>query len=186
VCFEMVTVLRVNLSKSEMVAIEDVRNIIALADFMCCQVGGLPLNYLGMPLGASYKSELIWNPILEKLERRLAGWKRCYLSKGGRINLLKSTLLSLPTYFLSLFTIPVNVANQIEKIQHNFLWGGMVDYFKHHLVDWNTVCSPIAQGGLGVRKIVPLNKALLGKWLWQFGSEEDQLWRQVCGERGGL
>ena len=64
------------------------------------------MRYLGMPLGANYKDSSIWNPIIEKMEKRLAGWKRLYLSKGGRLTLLKSTLSNLPTYFLLLFTIP--------------------------------------------------------------------------------
>ena len=64
------------------------------------------MRYLGMPLGANYKDSSIWNPIIEKMEKRLAGWKRLYLSKGGKLTLLKSTLSNLPTYFLLLFTIP--------------------------------------------------------------------------------
>ena len=71
------------------------------------------MTYLGMPLGASHKSPTIWNPILEKIEWKLARWKKMYLSKGGRVMLLKSTLSSLSTYFLSLFTIPTHVANKI-------------------------------------------------------------------------
>ena len=80
------------------------------------------MKYLGLPLGAKFKDKTIWNPILEKIERRLAGWKRLYLSKGGRVTLIKSTLFNLPTYFLSLFPIPATVANRIEKLQKNFLW----------------------------------------------------------------
>ena len=38
------------------------------------------------------------------------------LMKGGRLMLLKSTLSSLPTYFLSLFTIPKAVAARLESI----------------------------------------------------------------------
>jgi hypothetical protein len=96
-----------------------------------------------MPLGASYKALGIWNPIIEKVEHRLAGWQKLYLSKGGRLTLLKSTLASLPTYFLSLFPIPVSVANWIECIQCNFLWGGMGEEHKLHLVGWDKVCSLI-------------------------------------------
>jgi hypothetical protein len=40
---------------------------------------------LGMPLGAPFKSISIWNEVIEKVERRLAGWKKLYLSKGGRV-----------------------------------------------------------------------------------------------------
>ena len=58
--------------------------------------------------------EIVWNPIIEKMERRLAGWKQLYLSKGGKVTFIKSTLSNLLTYFLSLFPIPVEVANHIK------------------------------------------------------------------------
>ena len=95
--------------------------------------------------------------------------------------LLKSTLSNLPTYFLSLFTIPTHVANKIEKLQRDFLWSNS----KIHLVGWDKVCAPIANGGLGIRKLTTFNKALLGKWLWRFGKEEDQLWRRVVASKYG-
>jgi hypothetical protein len=98
-----------------------------------------------------------------------------YLSKGECLTLLKSTLFSLPTYYLSLFAIPKHVAESIEKFQRNFLWGGLGDGFKHHLVGWNTVCHPLAHDGLGVRKVAVINRALLGKWMWWFGIEETHL-----------
>ena len=112
-----------------------------------------------MPLGAPHKSPSIWNPILEKFEWKSAGWKKLYLSKGGRLTLPKSTLSSLPTYFLSLFTIPTHVANKIEKLQRDFLWSDS----KTHLLGWDKVCLPIAKGGLGIRNLTTFNKALLGK-----------------------
>ena len=110
------TGLKVNVLKSEMVPIKDVHNVHVLAEILGCRIGSLPMTYLRMPLGASHKSPTIWNPILEKIERKLAGWKKLYLSKGGRLMLLKSTLSSLPTCFLSLFTIPTHVANKTEKL----------------------------------------------------------------------
>ena len=55
----------------------------------------------------------------------MARWKRLYLSKGIRLNLLKSMLSSAPLYFLSLFPIPVSVACHFEKLQRDFLWDGL-------------------------------------------------------------
>jgi hypothetical protein len=46
-----------------------------------------------------------------------------YLSKGGRLTLLKSTLSNLPTYLLFVFPIPADVARRIEKIQRIFFGG---------------------------------------------------------------
>ena len=108
------------------------------------------------------------------------------LIKGGRLMLLKSTLSSLPTYYLSLFTIPISVANRMERIQRNFLWGSYGDGVPNHLVNWDIVCSPIHQGGLGVRKIAMFNKALLGKWLWRFGLEASKLWHRVIASKYGV
>ena len=131
-----------------MIPIGEVPNVFVLAEILGCRVGSLPMTYLGMPLGASHKSPTVWNPIWEKFKRKLAGWKKMYLSKGGKLTLLKSTLSSLPTYYLSLFTIPTHVANKIERVQRYFLWGDS----KTHLVGWDKVCAPLENGGLGVRK----------------------------------
>ena len=153
------TGLKVSVAKSEMVPIREVNNMQALAELLGCRIRALPMTFLGMPLGASHKSPSIWNPILEKIEWNLAGWKKLYLLKGGRLTLLKSTLSSLTTYFLSLFTIPTHVANKIEKLQRDFLWGDP----KTHLLGWDKVCMPIVNGGLSIRKLTTFNKALLGK-----------------------
>ena len=105
---------------------------------------------------------------------RLAGWKCLFLSKGDRVTLIKSTLSNIPTYFLSLFPIPAFVANRIAKFQQNFLWGGLGDEPKFHLVKWVAVYAPLSPGGLGIRKVRLFNEALFGKWL-----ERDALWRHV-------
>jgi hypothetical protein len=93
--------LKINLSKSEIVPVGDVGDVEGLASILGCRVASLPMKYLGLPLGAPYKASTIWNGIIEKMEHRLAGWKRLYLSKGGRLTLIKSTLSNLPTYYLS-------------------------------------------------------------------------------------
>ena len=83
-------------------------------------------EYLGLPLGAKFKDRSIWNPIIEKVERKRAGWKWLYLSKGDKVTLIKSTLSNLSSYFLSLFPILVDIANFLEQLQWNFFldWYG--------------------------------------------------------------
>ena len=73
----------------------------------------------------------------------------------------------------------------MEKLQRDFLWEGMGDEFKFHLVKWDTICNLIQCGGLGVRNLIMFNGALLGKWLWRYGHEREALWRGVINCKYG-
>jgi hypothetical protein len=64
------------------------------------------------------------------------------------IIIIKIYISNFPTYFISLFSLPPSVAKQIEKLQHDFLWGGMGEEIKVYLVSWYKVCSLIIKGGL--------------------------------------
>ena len=41
------------------------------------------------------------------------------------------------------------------------------------------------EGGLGLRKIAQLNKALLGKWVWRFARARDGMWKRVLVAKYG-
>ena len=50
--FEAVSGLKVNLGKSELVAVGAVPNMDLLVAVLGCKQGSLPMKYLGLPLGA--------------------------------------------------------------------------------------------------------------------------------------
>ena len=121
--------------------------------------------------------------MVEKVEKRLASWKRLYLSKGGRLTLIKSTLSNLPTYYLSLFPLPMSVAWWIEKLQRDSMWGGIDDSPKFHLLHLKHVCEPLNNGGIGIRNFAVFNKAILRKWLWRYASKSESFWRKVIDKK---
>lgn len=163
-CFEVVSGLKINFAKSEMFQIGEVSNIRDLAWILGCKIGFLPSLYLGLPLGASYKSKMVWGSVVYRISLRLDSWKAALLSKGGRLTLLKSTLASIPNYYLSSFTIRGAVANDIKVKLRNFLWNDMKNQHRYHLVEWKTICKPLGCGGLGVRSIREHNKVMLANW----------------------
>nr|CAN62253.1 hypothetical protein VITISV_030569 [Vitis vinifera] len=163
--FEATSGLRINLAKTELIPIEEVEEIDEMTVELGCRVGSLPTVYLGLPLGAYHKAPSMWDGVEERMRRRLALWKRQYISKGGRITLIKSTLASMPIYQLSLFRMPKIVTKRLEKLQRDFLWEGGSLERNVHLINWEEVCAQKEKGGLGLRKIILLNKALLGKWI---------------------
>lgn len=54
-CFEAVSGLWVNLSKSKLIHVGAVARLLVLAAVLGCKVAQLPVSYLGLPLGASFK-----------------------------------------------------------------------------------------------------------------------------------
>ncbi|KAK3218053.1 hypothetical protein Dsin_012023 [Dipteronia sinensis] len=139
----------------------------------------LPITYLGLPLRARSNRKDFWNPIVTKIEKKLSPWKRKFLNKGGRLVLIKSVLSSIPSYFLSVFKVPIGVANTIEKLQRSFLWGDGIEKRKIHAIDWETMCKNKKFGRLGIGRMVDKNRSLLAKWVWRFGTEENALWRRI-------
>jgi len=70
--FEATSSLRVNISKSALISIGEVPNVNVLAHFFGCEVDNLPFSHLGLPLGASYKSKVFWDLVIERLHERQA------------------------------------------------------------------------------------------------------------------
>jgi hypothetical protein len=79
------------------------------------------------------------------------------------LTLIKSTLSYLLTYYLSIFLILVGVANRLEKLQRDFIWGDIGDEFKFHLVKWLKICTLIISWDVGMKNLIQFNRALLGK-----------------------
>ena len=156
--FEACSRLRVNLEKSELIPVGREHDIEDLALELGCKVGGLSSCYLGLPLVAPFKSEVVWDGVEERFRKRLAMWKKQYISKGGRLTLIQSTLSSMPIYFMSFFYMPRKIRLRLEKIQRDFLWGGGALEQMPHFVRWNLVCLEREKGSLGVRNLALMNK----------------------------
>ncbi|KAL0300324.1 UNVERIFIED_CONTAM: putative ribonuclease H protein [Sesamum angustifolium] len=115
-------------------------------------------------------------PLLLKIDSRIKGWESIQLSFAGRIQLIKSVLMSLNVYWAMAFILPKGVIREVEKKMRTFLWKGnsAVGYPK---VAWNVVCKPIEEGGQGIRDILALNKALMSRHLWNvIQNNQSSIW----------
>lgn len=65
-CLVAISHLKVNLRKSKLVAVGKVQHQEELANILNCNKSSLPLKYLGLLLGASFKSKVIWDGVVEK------------------------------------------------------------------------------------------------------------------------
>ena len=186
-CFELSSGLKINFHKSCLMSVgKNKRRVELWAGLMNCRAVDLPILYLGLHLGARSRARSFWDPVVTKIENRLAPWKRKCISKSGRLILIKSILNSIPMVFLSVFKMPIGVAKRIVKLQRGFLWGDEVVKRKVHAVHWDSVCCSKKKGGLGIGKMVDKNNGMIAKWIWRFGNEGDSIWKSVICSKYGI
>ncbi|KAL0294225.1 UNVERIFIED_CONTAM: Retrovirus-related Pol polyprotein from type-2 retrotransposable element R2DM [Sesamum calycinum] len=102
---------------------------------------------------------------VRKLTARIKGWEGVQLSFAGRVQLIKTVLVSLEVYWAMEFILPKGIIKEMIKRLRTFLWKGTSSsgYPKEA---WEVVCRPIEEGGQGIKDIFALNRALMSKHLW--------------------
>lgn len=70
---------------------------------------------------------------------------------GGVLILVNAVLGAVPTYWLSMSKIPVEVRKKLESIRRNLIRNGtQVEQKKYLLVSWDKVSRKKEFGGLGI------------------------------------
>ena len=91
--FEALSGLKINLDKSEPTPIVRVENIDELVSKLGCKQGNLLSTYLGLPLGAPFRSIVVWDGVEERFSKWLSMRERQDISKGDRITLINSYII---------------------------------------------------------------------------------------------
>ncbi|KAL0298053.1 UNVERIFIED_CONTAM: Retrovirus-related Pol polyprotein from type-2 retrotransposable element R2DM [Sesamum angustifolium] len=99
------------------------------------------------------------------IDSRIKGWEGVQLSFAGRVQLIKSVLISFEVYWAMAFILPKGIIKEMMKRLRTFLWKGN-SASGYPKVAWEAVCRPIDEGGLGIKDILALNRALMSKHLW--------------------
>jgi len=121
--FRAVSGLRFNLVKSSIFPVGQMDNIQLLV--LGCNIYAFLSTYLGLSLGAKFNKRAIWDPVIRNLEKKLCGLKFAYLSKGGRLTIVKfvlsSILTSSPSFPYLLFS-GQQIRGNLEKILLGVFW----------------------------------------------------------------
>ena len=182
--FEWCSGQKVNWEKSASSGVnipEDI--LLQTADRIGCKAENLPIVYFSS--GGYPRCQELWQPVIDPIHKKLDKWKCFNISRGGRQILCNAVLANLPTYCLSLFSIPQHVAVSLEKITRNFFWEGFSGSKLNHLVKWNLVSLLLKGGVLGLGGLKTHNSALLAKWGWRFAMVDSDFWRKIiCSIHG--
>nr|GEY28825.1 RNA-directed DNA polymerase, eukaryota [Tanacetum cinerariifolium] len=92
-CFNQVSGLKINFNKSNLFGVGvPFAEVVSLASITGCNALSTPFNYLGLPIDCNMALVKSWDPIIDKVCKRLSNWKASLLSIGGRTTLITSVL----------------------------------------------------------------------------------------------
>ena len=111
--YKLMSGLKINFSKSEIVIIHgDGALDLQYAELFNCQIGKFPIRYLGVPISPSRLHIKDWIHLVEKNEKKLAGWKGGSLSIAGRTTLISANLSSSFIYHMSIYLLPKTMGRE--------------------------------------------------------------------------
>lgn len=151
----------------------------SILDALHFQEGSLPVRYLGVPLISTKLKYVDCKSLIDKITNRTKSWANKYLTYAGRIQLIKSILFSMQTYWSSIFILPKRVIKEIEGILRSFFWSGSELKHTSAKVSWDRLCSPRKESGLGFKSLQVWNKAAMAKHIWfLISGGEQSMWCQ--------
>lgn len=148
----------------------------ALCDFLQVKAMSIHSKYLGLPLFMGCSRKKAFEDVKAKVMSKVAGWKVRTLSQAERATLIKSVAIAMPIYCMSTFLLPNGWCAEIDRTLMDFWWGFPTQKARNCTPRaWDDICLPKELGGLGVRKMFEVNKALIAKLGWKLIFETDSL-----------
>lgn len=79
-----------------------------LTEFNIAQ-GELPVKFLGVPLITTKLSANDCVPLIQKITQRVRSWANCFLTYAARLQLIRSILFAIQSYWSTHFLLPKSV-----------------------------------------------------------------------------
>jgi hypothetical protein len=95
--------------------------------------GGFP--HLGVSFLYSKLRREDLQPVVDKILKKIAGWRGKLLTQADRLILIKTCLASIPVYLLSFFKFPRWVVDLINSNMENCFWDDYEGRNKLHLAN---------------------------------------------------
>ncbi|KAL0013096.1 hypothetical protein SO802_000165 [Lithocarpus litseifolius] len=140
-------------------------------------------TYLSLPSLVGRSKKNTFRALKEHLDHKLSGWKEKLPSQAGKEVLIKAVAQAVPTYTMSVFKLPDTLCDDLTSMVRKFWWGQSNGQNKMAWLNWEKMCAPKKEGGLGFRDLKSFNLALLSKQGWRLQTNTRSLVYRVLKAR---
>lgn len=88
-------------------------------------------------------------------------------SHGGRSIFINSSLTSIPMYSMGFYWLHEGTHKRLDTARGRFLWEGVGNKKKYHMIKWEALAVPKEFGGLEFVDTRTMNTVLLAKWIFR-------------------
>lgn len=101
------------------------------------------------------------------------------LSQAGRLVLICSVAVALPTYTVANYLVPKSIYYKLNSLMMRFQWSFSDNQHRLCLKSWASLCRPKKDVGLGLKLTEDRNKAPIANMGWQIQTNPEKLWVQI-------
>lgn len=167
-CFQILSGFKINFNKSHLFGFNHQKQQLDYwASLLGCNVAEAPIKYLGAVLGSNPRLVRFWDPLLEKIKRKVHSYSADKVSLAGRLVLLKAAIDSVPIFWFNLYNIPVTVEKK---------WSSIVGIFCGVRRTLGVICISLA----GIKSVLRRTRVDWGSF--QFALKILSFWPNGYGE----
>ncbi|KAL2903953.1 hypothetical protein RDABS01_002663 [Bienertia sinuspersici] len=142
-------------------------------------------SYLGCPMDVDGRTTSTFNQIHDRVLQCISSWKYSCLNPAARSILINSVLVALAAHIMSIYLLPHKTLNRISSTILKFYWGGKGQARPIYWKSRDQLELRKEEGGLGLRNLENLNKALLFRQVWRVSRNHNSLASRVIRRKYG-
>lgn len=124
--------------------------------------------------------------MISRFQRLTSFWKQLHISPAGKVVLINSVLLIIPSYTLVVYHMPDTIFDQLAEINWIFLRYDDGNNSGLLLVSWNRITLDKSEGDLAIRNLRHLHTAYFSKNSLKFFNKGEAFLVDILDQKYGF